>query len=266
MDKIKVGFIGVGHMGSAIVEGMSKSDYFKNLEIFGFDHYPQGMESLNKNGQIITPVNDLNDLIKQADVIFLAIKPQGLADFAKEIQPSQALLKDKTFISMLAGTDVATLSQYIKAKNIIRIMPNVNASIGKSTIAVNYLNDSTNYDDLLSSFGTIFKIPESQFDVFTGVSGSGPAIVFLMIDSLANAAVYQGMNKKTATDLVAAMVEASGEYTIEKLKGTDLNARNLVDIVSSPGGTTVKAIMSLERNKFEASMNEAIDVMMPKKN
>lgn len=269
-NKLNVGFIGVGNMASAIIEGMSQSPYFEQFNLSGFDHNPNGkFEKLNQKQSIIQGFDNFEEFLKQNNVVFLGIKPQGLDNFAQEFVQNEklsSLWKEKTIISMMGGTSWAKLHDVFGHEQIIRIMPNINAALGESTTGV-YAKDEKlidTYQELLKSFGDTYIIDEKDFDLFAAISGSAPAIIYLLIDSLANSAVKQGMRKDLATKIVASMVKASGDYTKQKL-APNQNARNLVDLVSSPGGTTIKGIMALEENRFEASLNQAIEAMLPEK-
>ncbi len=268
MEKIEIGFLGLGNMASAIVEGMSKSPNFDHFILSGFDQHSNKFEQLNTPQEIIRKDDSLETFLKNNKVIFLGIKPQSLTKFAKDCVDNPkytTLWTDKVIISMLGATNLEQLTKTFHHANIIRIMPNVNAAIGQATSAICASNQEliSKYETVLNSFGDTYLIAEKDFELFAAIAGSAPAIVYLFIDAIANSAVKQGMKKALATKIVASMVEASGAYVQEKL-APNQNARNLVDVVASPGGTTIKGILSLEKNKFAGSLNQAIEAMLAK--
>lgn len=255
-------------MAGSIIEGMSKSPAFDNFILSGFDHHSNKFEQLNAQQEIIKKSDNLEEFLKNNDVIFLGIKPQSLTTFAKNCVDDAkyaTLWNNKVIISMMGATSLEQLINTFHHPNIIRIMPNINAAISQATSAICASNQEliNKYETVLNSFGDTYIIAEKDFELFAAIAGSAPAIVYLFIDAIANSAVKQGMKKDLATKIVASMVEASGAYVQEKLAWNQ-NARNLIDVVSSPGGTTIKGILSLEKNKFAASLNQAIEAMLSK--
>lgn len=262
-DKMKtIGFIGVGKMASAIITGLDKSNV--RVLISGRD-LRKTQEQADKLGVFAS--HSHGELVEQSDLIVMAVKPQILPDIMEEISP--LFTKDKTLISIAAGFDLEALSDMSKTYDfpIIRVMPNINAQIQKSTSAIvrNEYVSSDIYQltqEIFSSIGTVHEVAEKDFSTFTAIAGSSPAYIYMFVDALSRAGVLHGIPKDQATKIVAETVAASAQMILESGEGP----WTLVDKVSSPGGTTVAGVVSLEQNHFVATVIDAITATIEKEN
>ncbi|MFC4651312.1 pyrroline-5-carboxylate reductase [Lactococcus nasutitermitis] len=255
-----IGFIGVGKMATAIISGLDKQKF--DILISGRDFEKTKGEASELS---VTAVNAHKELVEKSDVIVLAIKPQVLPTILSEIAP--VLTPEKTLLSIAAGFTLSDLKHLTKAESIpiIRVMPNINAQIQKSTSAIvrnEYVTDDI-YEfakTIFASVGTVHEIAEKDFSAFTALAGSSPAYIYMFIDALARAGVLHGIPKATATKIVAETVAASADMVLT----SDENPWSLVDKVSSPGGTTVAGVVSLEQNRFVGTVIDAITATIDK--
>lgn len=249
-----IGFIGVGKMATAIISGLDKTKY--KLIISGRD-----LTKTQKQAQEIgvTAALNHNELVKDADLIILSVKPQILPTVLSEVLTD--LSKTKTILSIAAGLTLTDLKRLMESENqpIIRVMPNINAQIGKSTSAI-VKNEWVSDDDyalakeIFTCIGTVHEVAEKDFSAFTALAGSSPAYIYMFIDALSRAGVLHGLPKEAATKIVAETVAASAELILQ----SNENPWALVDKVSSPAGTTVAGVVSLEHNRFVGTIIEAI--------
>ena len=249
-----IGFIGVGKMATAIISGLDQTKF--NVLISGRD-----ITKTQAQAQELAVVATTNheELFKNSDLIVLSVKPQVLPSVLSELRSH--LTKDKTLISIAAGLTLSDLKHLTQSENqpIIRIMPNINAQIGKSTSAIvkNEFVSKENDElakEIFRSVGSVHEVAEKDFSTFTALAGSSPAYIYMFIDALSRAGVLHGIPKETATKIVAETVQASAEMVLASAEPP----WNLVDKVSSPGGTTVAGVVSLEQNRFVGTVIDAI--------
>jgi pyrroline-5-carboxylate reductase len=254
-----IGFIGVGKMATAIINGLDKKKF--NVLISGRDVTKTEQQAAELN---VAARSNHADLVADSDLIVLAVKPQILPGVLTEL--SGLLTENKTLISIAAGLTLPDL-QALSAENqpIIRIMPNINAQIGKSTSAIvkNEFVTAENYAlarEIFESVGTVHEVAEKDFSTFTALAGSSPAYIYMFIDALSRAGVLHGIPKDAATKIIAETVQASAEMILQSGE----NPWALVDKVSSPGGTTVAGVVSLEQNRFVGTVIDAITATIEK--
>ncbi len=256
---MKVGFIGAGNMGGAILKGFIGQDIVCAQDIYVIR---KNAELLDKMAEElgINPCQSYGELIEKSDIVFLAVKPVMFPEILGKI--SDDLNKYKPLlVSMAAGLEIADIERMAEFKgSIIRIMPNINAEIAMSATAYcgNQACSQHELDAvemLFSGIGLATQVSENLFPVFTAIAGCSPAFVFMFIDALARGAVKNGMNKKQALDVAAqavlgsaAMFLKSGQHPFE-----------LVDKVCSPGGTTIAGVCQLQEYKFDSAVVSAVD-------
>lgn len=259
---MKYGFIGLGNMASAIMHGMISSGKFNAASIYGINRSPQKTTALvTKYG--INPASSIEEMMQQVDVVIIAVKPQM---FDQVIPTIQQHIKDHhLIISIAAGKSLDYLHENLgKEASLFRVMPNINATIGASTSCFSTL--STNVDQkelveqLFSTVGTIVELPENLFSIFTSIGCSSPAFTYLYIDSLARAAVREGMPKQMALEIAASSVLGSAKMVLQ----SESHPWSLIDQVCSPGGTTIQGITSLQVNHFESTIYDAVDAVTNK--
>ena len=250
---MKIGCIGTGAMGGAIMRAICKKYDVKNIKVTD-KNIKMGKAFAEETG---TTFVDSNKVVLDCDYIFLAVKPQFLGDVFAEIAgyiPSNAVI-----ISMAAGVKIEKLESWAPKARFIRMMPNVCAQIGQAMTAVSYKeniseNEASTAIEILSSAGKVEVVPEKLMDCVTAVSGSGPAFVFMFIEALADAAVRCGMPRTQAYTYAAQTVYGSAGMVLESGKHPAV----LKDMVCSPAGTTIEGVAALEKNGFRNAVIEAV--------
>ncbi|MFZ2347712.1 MAG: pyrroline-5-carboxylate reductase [Lactococcus chungangensis] len=254
---ITIGFIGAGKMASAIIKGLNKEKFSIHISGRNFEETQSTAKVLGVNGSA-----SHTDLIQNSDIIVLAVKPYVVADILSEHKI------EKPIVSIAAGITLADLSAMTSDKQpLVRVMPNINATIQKSTTGI--VRNAYVSDDIFNivkavfeSVGSVHELAEKDFGTFTAIAGSSPAYIYMFIDAMSRAGVLHGMPKDTSTKIVAETVLASAEMILK----SDENPWTLVDNVSSPGGTTVAGVVSLEQNNFVATVIDAITATIEKNN
>ena len=261
--KKTVGFIGCGNMGSAMIRGMIQSKVVVPEKIIVNDRNVKKMKSLNTDLGVQME-KSANNLVKKADIIFLAVKPNVYGTVLEEIKKD--FTKDKIFVSIAAGITKAFIENILgDDKKIVRSMPNTPALVGEGMSALSPNKNITQemmdeIIELFEAFGEAEIIDEYLFHSVIGVSGSSPAYVFKFIEAMADAAVLGGMKREKAYKFAAQAVLGSAKLLLE----TGKHPAELKDMVCSPGGTTIEAIASLEKNAFSGTVIEAIEACMDK--
>lgn len=252
----KVGIVGVGNMGEAILRGILSKSLFSSSDIVVYDKNSERVEYIVDKYEVAA-ATDIRNLVNLSEIIFLCVKPK---DFKQSIWEARELFTDRqTIISVMAGVTIEKLKDIIKAGHIVRTMPNTPALIGEGVIGVSFDFSDTfkkNYiKDILSSLGMVVEVEEHLLDVITGLSGSGPAYVFVFIDALAQAGVKMGLSYKQALDIATQTVIGSAKL----LKETGQHPCILRDNVTSPAGTTIYALHELEKRGFRDSVISAVE-------
>lgn len=260
---MKIGFIGAGNMGGAILKGALKSGFLKPDEVTVFDLNQKIVDDLaNEYG--ITSAENNCALVQASEWILLAVKPVFLGTVLKEIAP---YLHGKKIISIAAGWSMKMLMGAVEAPDagIMRVMPNTPALIGAGLTAL--CEETTlNQEDrewvrkLFENLGVVEVVPERLFDAVVAVSGSSPAYVFMFIEAMADAAVKLGMPRKMAISSAAQAVMGSAKMILE----TREHPAVLKDNVCSPGGTTIEAVEALEAGGMRAAVINAMTVCAEK--
>lgn len=254
---MKLGFIGVGNMAGAIIEGIIKNGMIPPDEIIGSDISEVGLENARMlHGIYMT--HDNREVAERAEVLFLSVKPQYYSDVIAEVRD---LITDRQLVVSIApGKTLDWLEeQFGKKIKIVRTMPNTPAMVGEGMTAV-CPNDCVSKEELeyvlkiLSTIGKSEVVPEHLIDAVVAVSGSSPAYVFIMIEAMADAAVAEGMPRAQAYKFAAQAVCGSAKMILE----TDKHPGELKDMVCSPAGTTIEAVRVLEQKGFRSALMEAM--------
>lgn len=254
---VKIGFIGAGVMGEALIRGILKKKLVRNENIFASDIDRKKLNFL-KNELKINPVNSNKELVKLVDVVILAVKPQVIMPVLEEIE--KVSLKEKLLISIAAGISIELLEKNIPQDvPVVRTMPNTPCLIGEGMTGISYNKNCKNFhkkiaEKIFSSVGRVVIVEEKLMDALTAISGSGPAYVFLMIEALSDAGVRIGIPRKLSQDLAIQTVLGATKLAIS----TGKHPAELKDMVSSPGGTTIAALHILEEEGFRASLINAV--------
>lgn len=254
----KIGFIGCGNMGSSMVGGLLKSGFIKPEQIIVSNKTEIPLKRLSDEFNVITTLNN-KDVVKKSDIIFLAVKPNIYKSIIEEIKSE--LTNDKLIITIAAGITIENMEQWLGDDlKIIRTMPNTPALVGEAMTAIcpnkNVSEDELKYCiKIFKSFGECEVLEEKYFDGFIAVAGSSPAYVFMFIESMADGAVKLGIPREKAYKMAAQSVLGSAKMILE----TGKHPGELKDMVCSPAGTTIEAVIELEKLGFRNSVIQAMD-------
>lgn len=256
---MKIGFIGLGNMATAIIGGILKNGLVNPADIIGSAHTEATVKKAVEQYQI-TGAFDNKEVAAYADYLVLAVKPQMYPAVIEEIR--QVVRKDTVIISIAPGKTLQWLADLfikdIHEIKLVRCMPNTPALVMEGCTGVCFGETVLDQEketvmQLLNSFGKAIEVPENLMDTVVGVSGSSPAYVFMFIEAMADAAVADGMPRKLAYEFAAQSVLGSAKMVLE----TGKHPGELKDMVCSPGGTTIEAVRVLEKNGLRSSVMEA---------
>lgn len=257
MKDITIGFIGTGKMGEALIKGIINAGLVLPDKICASDIDEKKLESLEAE-QGITVSCDNKKTLEQSDVIILAIKPQIIRYVLQGIKNS--VIKKHLFISIAAGVTIDSIADVLPGgTRIVRVMPNICATVSQAASAICPGDAATQSDvetacKIFNVVGGTVVVDEHLMDAVTGLSGSGPAFVFMIIEAMADGGVHQGLDRATAMKLAAQTVLGAAKMTLE----TGMHPGALKDMVTSPAGTTISGIEVLERNGVRAAMMSAV--------
>ena len=262
---MKLGFIGAGNMGGAILRG-----YLKSGKIAASDIYVCGrnMEKLRKLCDELgtNMCEDIGQLVEACDVIMLGVKPNMFPDILPQV--AEKYEPHKVLVSMAAGIMISVIETAVGSNaKVVRVMPNTPAMVGEAMTSVSR-NDNVTDDefapifDIFSSIGKAEEVSEDLIHCVIGVSGSSPAYTYMYIDALAEAAVKNGMNKEQALVFAAQSVLGAAKMVLE----TGVDPVQLRINVCSPGGTTIEAVETFQREGlaelvekgFQAAVDKSI--------
>jgi pyrroline-5-carboxylate reductase len=253
----KISFIGGGKMGSALIKGILSRNLIAPEKVTVSDVVMEQLEGLRKTfGVSVT--KDNKKAVRDANIIILAVKPQNMAEMLEGI--SGSIDKGKLIISIAAGISTGFIEEYLKkGARVMRVMPNTPALIGEGATAIARGSAATDEDfsftrHIFEAVGITVAVKEELMDAVTGLSGSGPAYVFVIIDALADAGVNMGLGRDIALKLSAQTLLGAAKLC---LKG-DKHPAELRDMVTSPGGTTIAGLQAIEEGKLRATMMAAV--------
>jgi len=253
----KIGFIGTGKMALALAKGMVDQQTVTPEQIVGTDPYPKAREIFGATVGART-VDAPRDVVAAADVLFIAVKPDKVEEVLVALNPH--LSTAHLVISIAAGVPLATFEEnLVTGARVIRVMPNTPAMVGAAAAGFALGNHATEEDGkltetLLSAVGIAIPVSESLLDAVTGLSGSGPAYVYQIIEALSDGGVAAGLPRETATRLAAQTVMGSAKMVLE----TRMHPAELKDMVTSPGGTTIEGVHELEKGGLRATLMNAV--------
>lgn len=261
---LKLGFLGIGNMGGAILRGVLSAGYLTADDIAVCRRNRRKLEELSDEFPGLTCTESALELAEMCEVIILAVKPQYLGEIIEEIRSE---LNAKAVISIAAGWTVERLANALKGSGAtwLRVMPNTPAMVGEGMTAI--CEDTTfDLDDfdfakgIFDAVGRTVVLPENLFDGVIAISGSSPAYVFMMIEAMADAGVKEGLTRACAYEMAAQTLLGSALMVLQS--GTHPAA--LKDAVCSPAGTTIEAVEELERRGFRAAIMDAMKVCADK--
>ena len=254
----KVGFLGSGNMGEAIIKGLLQAGLVPAASIAATDARADRLQQMARQYGIRAAASN-REMVDEADVVILAVKPQIMGAVLQEVAGSVS--RAKLLISVAAGVPVSALRAGLgKPARLIRVMPNTPALVleGVTAIARSEELDAGDLElaqELFAAVGRVVVLDEEALDAVTGLSGSGPAYVAIVIESLADGGVRMGLDRATAMILATQTVLGSARLILE----TGMHPAQLKDMVSSPGGTTIAGITALEEGGVRRTFISAVE-------
>jgi pyrroline-5-carboxylate reductase len=254
-----VGFIGTGNMGEALIHGLLHGHLCRPEQIICSDVRPERLKAIREASGVRGTSHNV-EVVKQADIIILSVKPQIMKQVIEEI--TKYLDLSKLIISIAAGVPLETIESCAqKELKLVRVMPNICVSVreGASAIAAGkhiHKEDLMIAKAIFDSVGKSLFIEENLLDAVTGLSGSGPAYIFLMIDALADAGVKVGLSRSDSLILASQTVLGAAKMLIE----TGEHPGKLKDMVTSPGGTAIAGLHTLEEGGVRTTLINAVEV------
>lgn len=254
----KIGFIGGGNMAEALIKGLLTARIAPPENIIASDSSAARREHLEKGYGIIVQADNIKTL-RSAEIVLLCVKPQVIDAVLSQIAPS--VDARKLVISIAAGISLERIEKALGASaRVIRAMPNTPALVlaGATGLAAGKAaspEDMRTAQEIFEAVGRAVVIEEKLMDAVTGLSGSGPAYIFIVIDALADAGVKAGIPRPLALELSAQTVYGAAKMVLE----TGEHPGRLRDMVTSPGGTTIAGLHELERGGLRAVLMNAVE-------
>jgi pyrroline-5-carboxylate reductase len=254
----RIGFIGSGKMGTALIQGILGAGMAKPEDLIASDPIAEAREKLRKQTGIHVTVSNV-EVVRTSEVVVLAVYPQVIVHVLPEI--AGHVTDEHLVVSIAAGIPSWQILEGLGVpRRVIRVMPNTPALIGAGAAAYSLAGNATEADaqfiqNLLGVTGTAWHVEERHLDAVTGLSGSGPAYVFTIIEAMSDGGVRMGLPRAVATALAAQTVFGAAKMLLE----TGLHTGQLKDQVTSPGGTTIAGIHALERGGLRAALMNAVE-------
>ncbi len=258
MLKKRIGFIGAGQMATALAQGWIRKGLVSPENVLASDPLPEARTRFEQATAARTA--DKNQEVATASgVLVLAVKPQHMAPVLKQLP--QFIAAETLVVSIAAGIRIATMSEKLGASvRLIRVMPNTPCLLGQGAFGY-CANEAAGEEDirlveqLLGAVGIAHRVEEKLMDAVTGLSGSGPAFVYVLIESMADAGVKMGLPRLVALSLAAQTVRGAAEMVLSSGEHPAV----LKDRVASPGGTTITGLAALEAGGLRAAMIAAVE-------
>lgn len=260
LNEQKIGFLGAGKMASAIIRGLLKYGIAPE-NICAGERWAPAAETARKDFGIYV-TEDNAEVVRRSDILVIAVKPKDIAEALSTAGPKQ----EKLFISIAAGVKIADLEGMVgDGARVIRVMPNICATVLQSATGISPGTNATRDDvdlatEIFSAIGIALEINEKLLDAVTGLSGSGPAYIFQIIEAMADGGVYAGLDRSVAQMLAAQTVLGAAAMVIESGK----HPGELKDMVCSPAGTTIEGVAVLEQRAVRAAFIDAVIVSAEK--
>lgn len=257
MQNKRIGFVGAGNMAGALIKGLLAAHRVRAEQIFASDISTERLTQLQAAHGIGT-LSDNSKLVAQSDVVVLAVKPQVLKSVLGSL--SSSIRSDTLLISIAAGVPIRTIETGLGVSaRVVRAMPNTAAmalAAATAIVAGSHAdeNDMAVARSIFEAVGRVVALPESLLDAVTGLSGSGPAYVMLIIEALADGGVKAGLPRDVAMPLAAQTVYGAAKLLLE----TGEHPARLKDMVTSPGGTTIAGVHALEAGAIRGTLMNAV--------
>ncbi len=260
MDKKRIAIIGGGNMGMALARGILKTTWARPENMMIAEPLKEKLGAIKELAKGIRASHSNAEAARWGDVILISVKPQIMAHVLEEIRPE---VKDKKLvISVAAGVTTSFIEKKLDGNvPVVRAMPNIAALVREAATAICEGKHATKADldvarHIFESVGIVVDVEESLMDAVTGLSGTGPMYVFQILEGLSDGGVKAGLSRDTANILAVQTLIGSSKL----IKETKEHPAKLKDLVTSPGGTAISALHSLERNGLKALLIDAVEV------
>lgn len=253
--EVNIGFLGAGAMAEALIRGIIHAGLVQPLRIKAYDIRAARLKELEQRYGLVAAASR-EELVAATDIIILAVKPQNVETALEGLQVGA----DKLVISIIAGVTLSRLAGYLGDVPLVRVVPNTPALVGAGVSAL-AAGDRVSREDLekalaiFRSVGEAMVLPEEQLNAVTGLSGSGPAYVYMIIEALADGGVRQGLARPVALELAARTLLGGAQMVL----ATGEHPGVLKDRVASPGGTTIAGLAVLEDRGLRGALIRAVE-------
>ena len=258
MIELKIGFVGAGRMARALAGGLVRAGLVAGERLSAAD--PEEQARADFTGAVVgaQACTDNAAVVKHSDVVVFAVKPQQMLSVLQDVR--SAVTSEKLFISIAAGVTLETICDALGTDRLVRVMPNTPCLVGRSASGYCLGAGASAADEvlakqLLESVGVAFPVDEPLLNAVTGLSGSGPAFVFVMIEALSDGGVRMGLTRNVANQLAAHTVCGAAEMVL----ATGRHPAELKDDVASPGGTTIAGLQALEKGGIRSALIAAVE-------
>ncbi len=254
----KIAFIGGGNMAEALIKGILAAGVARPEQVIVADISADRISQLQKTYGVAGDASN-RDAVSRADIVLLCVKPQVMDWVLEEIAP--AADKTRLVVSVAAGIAISRIEKALTGgARVVRVMPNTPALVlaGAAAVAAGTMASQEDLADvlrILNAVGRAVVVDEKLMDAVTGLSGSGPAYVFTVIEALADAGVKAGIPRSLALELSAQTVFGAAKMVVE----TGEHPGKLRDMVTSPGGTTIAGLHELEKGRLRATLMNAVE-------
>ncbi len=247
----RVGFIGVGRMGSALLTGFIEKGLIKPESVRIYDRDPHVVRRMNLRAEY-----SAFEVVEKSEIIFICVKPKDMDDVLDEIRD---IAGSRLIVSIAAGIPIRRIEAKLREARVVRVMPNTPAMVGEMAAAYSMgrralEEDAVLVGSLLNSVGVAYPVAEELLDAVTGLSGSGPAYAYYFIQALIEGGVREGLPDEIARNLAIQTVRGAAGMA----SASSRPLPELIDDVRSPGGTTAEGLKTLDERKVHESVAEAV--------
>ncbi len=262
LKKRKIGFIGAGNMAEAIIKGLLNASILDSKSVWATDVRKERLDAIKSDFKI-NVTQDNRELVKKCDVLVLAVKPQNMEEVCQEI--GDLVTEKKLVISVAAGVAIETIESFLQGKKkkkiaVVRTMPNTPAVVQEGATALSAGKHVSKSDmevahGIFKAIGKTVDVVETHLDAVTGLSGSGPAYIFTIIEALSDAGVKVGLPRDVSDILALQTMVGSARLAQE----TGKHPGELKAMVTSPGGTTIYGVHALEEGGIRSILMNAVE-------